>query len=113
MGLKLHKLYHCFILQIQIKISLVIEQDKAIHLLYMEISETWNSALTGTVPASRMIHGNQGNTEYWHNFCQLRELTYDYLPGIVLEPWGIIANLSPTQEQSITSEGNCTLENDE
>ena len=40
MGLKLHKLYHCFTLQIQIKISLVIEQDKAIHLLCMEISET-------------------------------------------------------------------------
>ena len=40
MGFKLHKLYHCFILQIKIKISLVIEQDKATHSLYMEISET-------------------------------------------------------------------------
>ena len=113
MGLKLHKSYHCFILQIQIKISLVIEQDKAIHLLYMEISETWNSALNSHHSSLKDDTCDQCNTEYWDNFCQLRELTYDYLPGIVLEPWGIITKLSPTQEQSITSEGNCTLENDE
>ena len=40
MCLKLHKLYHCFILQIQIKISLVNESDKAVHSPYMEFLET-------------------------------------------------------------------------